>query len=628
MAIKSITTTELKYACLDSDWRNQWIAGKKPQTNPMHPAGSIAVYGIKFHKIVRNFLDWLIANNDEKISTNLNDKYAIWNEMYNRFAICEINKILKDNKIDSAYYLGNALKAFCNCLAKLRKDTNNFNSWKQIFLTNEFLVKDIEFKVDDSSIFVSGQLDTIRKHPSRGLEVVDYKLTQGDNFKHDLLQLAIYTKLLSNIKPEIKFSGVIEYYTPELNEVVVTNKELTSLFEDIVLPVIYELAEDKNGEFPNDKQVCKNENRVDDLSEKIESVYSGFGLNIKIVEKQEAPQLIRYKVIPDSGVKVISLSNRNKDLQVALSLKSPPMIESSKGFVAIDIPREKPDTFYWKNIKKEIWDIVDKKPVSFPIGIGVDNNIILGDFADPNMCHVLIAGSSGSGKSEFLKSMVSSLIKNNTTKTLKLTIIDPKILTFNSISNCKFLTEPIITEVSKAIKCLESIEKEMETRYKNLAQEEFEDLNSRISAGKDDIPFHVVFVDEFADLILQGKKEKEAFERVVARLAAKGRAAGIHLVLATQRPDKNIVTGIIKSNLPLKICLKVTSAINSKIVLDHTGGELLCGMGDLICDRGHGLERGQAPYISQNELLEIAGIKKKGVYPSFKIKFRFRLWLK
>ncbi len=119
------------------------------------------------------------------------------------------------------------------------------------------------------------------------------------------------------------------------------------------------------------------------------------------------------------------------------------------------------------------------------------------------------------------------------------------------------------------------------------------------------MPFHVIVVDEFADLVLAGKSEKAAFESLVARLAAKGRAAGLHLVLATQRPDRNIVTGTIKANLPLKVCLKVTNATNSQMILDEPGAEALVGRGDLLCDRGRGIERAQSPLVLTEDLQQL-----------------------
>jgi len=241
------------------------------------------------------------------------------------------------------------------------------------------------------------------------------------------------------------------------------------------------------------------------------------------------------------------------------------------------------------------------------VGVGVDNNLLVADFADPNMCHGLVAGVAGSGKSEFLKSMVAALIRRSKPDDLKLTIIDPKILTFGSLSaGLPHLSEPVITDVNAAIPCLNEAVADMTARYKTMARENFENLSLRFKAGKTDIPYRVIVFDEFADLILSGTDAKKEFERLVARIAQMGRAAGIHLMLTTQRPDKNVVTGLIKANLPLKICMRVVNSTNSNIVLDQTGGEKLLGRGDLLCDRGKGIERAQSPYVTQEELRELA----------------------
>jgi S-DNA-T family DNA segregation ATPase FtsK/SpoIIIE len=145
----------------------------------------------------------------------------------------------------------------------------------------------------------------------------------------------------------------------------------------------------------------------------------------------------------------------------------------------------------------------------------------------------------------------------------------------------------------------------MEKRYQFLAVDGQTSLKERWDAGITDIPYFVLIFDEFADLILADREAKKTFEELVARIAAKGRAAGIHLLLATQRPDRNVVTGLIKANLPLKICLKVTSTMNSQIVLDEPGAEKLLGRGDLLCNAGRGLIRAQSYFIPQPEFLKL-----------------------
>ncbi len=606
MAVKQINVTQLKCACLDTEWRGQWLRGENPPTICLTPPGVAPVYGTLFHKIAENYVGWLTS---AKTAQQLKEEDALWHEMYERFAETKLTELLLSEKIASAYHLGECLKAFCRRAAELRRRTPNFDSWQDVYLTKEFSVKDVRFdmksdNMDGNSIFVSGQIDAVRTHPEYGLEIADYKLSHGDNLKHDLLQLAIYAELLRHAKPGLRFHGVLEYYEPALHELPVSEQELETIFTELVQPVLCELAGYR-------EQVTENRERVspqaDDLSAKIRRCYASFKLDVQIIDKQEAPQLIRYMVKPAAGVKVVSLANRSEDLQVMLSLSQPPLIEPAQGCVTVDIPKEKPDTVLWTDVVKDADYAAHPSPVSFPVGVGVDNRVMIADFADPNMTHILIGGASGSGKSEFLKSLVASLIAKNEPDTLKLSLIDPKILTFGSFSHCPYLREPVITEVYSAIPCLQAAVEEMNGRYARLGAEGFESLSLRFRAGKRDIPFYVIVFDEFADLILTGNAEKKEFETLTARLAAKGRAAGIHLVLATQRPDSRIVTGIIKANLPLKICLRVTTFRNSQIILDQTGGESLLGRGDLLCDRGKGAERAQSPYISRLELLNVAG---------------------
>jgi S-DNA-T family DNA segregation ATPase FtsK/SpoIIIE len=232
---------------------------------------------------------------------------------------------------------------------------------------------------------------------------------------------------------------------------------------------------------------------------------------------------------------------------------------------------------------------------------------VVADFADPNTCHALVAGSTGSGKSEWLKAMVANILLRSTPQHVQIALIDPKILTFAGVEGSPYLWRPVATTLAEAMAILRDAVAEMDARYQMLAREGFVNLGEGIGAGKVDLPFLVLIFDEFADLILAGRDDKKDFESLVARLAGKGRAAGIHLVLATQRPDRTVVTGLIKSNLPLKVCLKVANAVNAQIVLDEPGAESLFGKGDLLCDAGRGLVRAQGLFIPQPEFLAALG---------------------
>ncbi|MBP1737997.1 MAG: hypothetical protein H6Q48_290, partial [Deltaproteobacteria bacterium] len=528
-----MTVSELKCAVADPEWRRKWLQGEKPSTQSFSPPGTLPVYGSLFHETVEVFVEWLVGKGAKKAS-KLEDRDSIWSEMHDRFAVKKLDRLLRNGKVDSAYHLVNALKSFCQQVAHLRARTPEFRSWNDVYLAKEFPLKSIPVDIGHGSMLISGQLDAVRFHPEHDLELVDYKLTHGDHMKHDLLQLAIYAKLLSLARPGLTFHGTLEYYEPDLHEVVVSKKDLDGLFKDMVRPVLHEIAAQKQpSSEPHEKTAspCKPEKKSAkgarrNLSEAIRKCFADFKLEVEVLGQQEAPQLVRYRVKPAAGVKVISLANRADDLKVALSLPQTPLVEPSKGAVIIDILKEKPDLVYWKDVVSDSECRKHKSPVSFPVGLGVDNQAIIADFADPNTCHCLVAGASGSGKSEFLKCLVASLVQKNAPENLRLTIIDPKVLTFGSVSELPHLAAPVVTDVQAALPHLLHAAEEMNKRYHILFREGFENLSDRFKAGKKDVPYHVIVFDEFADLILSDKKTKREFESVVTRLAAKGRAAG------------------------------------------------------------------------------------------------------
>jgi S-DNA-T family DNA segregation ATPase FtsK/SpoIIIE len=609
----SITVTELKCASLDAEWRRRWLMGKRPSTRSFAPPGEPSAYGTLFHRIADEFVGWLVES--RRKATSIRDAADLWGELYERFAAGRLARIAQRGHVDSALHLSEALKAFSNRVAGLRARTLAFTSWRDVYLANEFVLKDVALRAGGAALQVSGRLDAVRFDPEDAVEVVDYKLTHGNQFKHDLVQLAIYTKLLEQARPGLKFKGTLEYYEPQLHAVAVAKDDLESIFKDLVEPILLELTGGKPPAAPPLRRrverkpapAASAESGSPDLSEAIRKCFADFNLRVEVIGRQEAPQLIRYRIRPAPGVKVVSLANRADDLKVALSLPQSPVIEPSQGSVVIDIPKEKPDTVHWSEVIRRPELAGNDNPVAFPVGVGVENHLLVADFADPNMCHGLVAGVAGSGKSEFLKSMVASLIRRSQPNDLKLTIIDPKILTFGSLSSgLPHLSEPVITDANAAIPCLEAAVAEMTARYKTMAKENVENLSLRFKAGKTDLPYRVIVFDEFADLVLSGADAKKEFERLVARIAQMGRAAGIHLMLTTQRPDKNVVTGLIKANLPLKICMRVVNSTNSNIVMDQTGGEKLLGRGDLLCDRGRGIERAQSLYISHEELRKLA----------------------
>ena len=429
-------------------------------------------------------------------------------------------------------------------------------------------IKNIHVPVGSTTVEIAAKVDAIRFHPKYHLEVVDYKLSQGSQQKSD----------------------------PR-------SRQLTDIYQSMVDPVLWEMfvpGSIASAPKPADRKQGA-------VAEQIVNSFKAFGLSVEASDVVEGPQVTRVKVRPAAGVKVASLANRADDLQVSLALDAPPLIRPGRGFVVIDLPRANRQTILLLDALERGVMKARKSPMAFPVGVGIEGEAILSDFCDSNTCHILVAGTSGSGKSEWLKTLVASLVRWNPPEHLRLALVDPKVLTFSTIADSAYLWRPVAIDLGSALGVLRDAISEMDRRYRMLAQEGLVSLHDRFQDGRTDVPFLILVFDEFADLILIGRNEKSEFEEMVARLAGRGRAAGIHLVLATQRPDRTVVTGLIKSNLPMKVCLRVANATNSQIVLGEPGAESLLGKGDLLCDLGRSPVRVQSYFIPQADFVRALG---------------------
>lgn len=607
MARHTITATELTFAVLDADWRARWLRGEKPSTKTFAPPGTPRAMGVQFHHQVEKLVGWLTACESFKAAAQIDSADALLDHVWKTSLQALTDKLFDDNRAEDAARLTERMRNFCARLIELRRRTAPFDDWQDVFVGAEQKLPRIPVPVGGTEVEVRARVDAIRIHPARYLEVVDYKLSQGARQEADLVQLSIYAHLLPIWRPGCEFCGTLEYYLPDFHEVAVEQADLKDIFAGMVAPVLREMfaphpkAAPQAGKPSHDGQSPRTD--LTALGQVVVEAFRGFNLAVEVANVIEGPQLVRLRLTPGPGVKVASLANRAEDLQIPLDLAQPPLIKAGKGFVILDLPRPEPKPCFLKEALEGSLSSALKSTVAFPIGVDVEGAPVVADFADPNTCHALVAGSTGSGKSEWLKAMVASMLLRSKPEHVKIALIDPKILTFAGVEGSPYLWRPVATTLAEALAILRDAVKEMDTRYQMLAREAFVNLAERIKAGKTDLPFLVLIFDEFADLILAGREDKKEFEALVARIAGKGRAAGIHLVLATQRPDRAVVTGLIKSNLPLKVCLKVANAVNAQIVLDEPGAESLFGKGDLLCDSGKGLVRAQGLFIPQTEFL-------------------------
>ncbi len=315
---------------------------------------------------------------------------------------------------------------------------------------------------------------------------------------------------------------------------------------------------------------------------------------------QIGPTFARFLFTPYPATTINKVRNRAEDLKIGLEdVDSLPIISSESGAISIDV--QLPERFR-RSVR--LADVGKGPPgaAAFPVGQDVAGVSHWLDFADANLCHLLVAGTTGSGKSEFLKAMIAALARNLGPGRVKFALIDPKQVTFNFGDRTgPFLLRPVANGAEDALALVKECFAEVERRYTQLKAKNLEDLAGWQAIDPKAPPRLILVFDEFADLMADRDAKKE-LETPLKRIGAQARAAGIHLVLATQRPEATVVTPLLRSNLPGRVCLRVASAADSNLILKTPDGADLLGRGDLLWQRGAGNVRLQSPFVDGGEL--------------------------
>ncbi|EAH9416814.1 cell division protein FtsK [Campylobacter lari] len=377
--------------------------------------------------------------------------------------------------------------------------------------------------------------------------------------------------------------------------------------KDFSLPPLDFLTMPKEGKSEiNEEEIDR---KIYDLLEKLRR----FKIGGDVVRTYTGPVVTTFEFRPAADVKVSKILSLQDDLAMALKAQTIRIQAPipGKDVVGIEVPNEKIDTIYLREIlESEVF-----KNSSSPLTIALGKDIVGDPFVTDlkKLPHLLIAGTTGSGKSVGINSMLLSLLYRNSPKTLRLMMIDPKMLEFSIYNDIPHLLTPVITDPKKAVNALSNMVAEMECRYRLMAEaktKNIENYNEKIKEqGGEILPFIVVIIDELADLMMTAGKDVEFY---IGRLAQMARASGIHLIVATQRPSVDVVTGVVKANLPSRISYKVGQKIDSKVILDSMGAESLLGRGDcLFTPPGmSGLVRLHAPFASENEIENIVEFLK------------------
>ncbi len=364
-----------------------------------------------------------------------------------------------------------------------------------------------------------------------------------------------------------------------------------------------------------------NEAEVDRKIEELLAKLQQFNVDGDVVRTYSGPLVTTFEFKPAPNVKVSKILNLQDDLAMALAAETIRIQAPIPGrdVVGIEIPNENIDTIYLREILESDLFQNSSSPLTVALGKDIVGKPFITDIK--KLPHLLIAGTTGSGKSVGINAMILSLLYRNDPDQLKLMLIDPKMLEFSIYNDIPHLITPVITEPKKAIAALSNMVAEMERRYKLMAEnrtKNIDNYNEKVKAdgSADPFPFIVVVIDELADLMMNGGKE---VEYSIARLAQMARASGIHLIVATQRPSVDVVTGLIKANLPSRLSYRVGQRIDSKVILDAMGAESLLGRGDALFTPpgATGLVRLHAPWNKEDEIEEIVEFLKAQRVPEY-----------
>lgn len=508
-------------------------------------------------------------------------------------------------------------------------------------------------------VLLTGRLDALHAHASGSFDVVEYKLTPDANEALDRAQVALYRHLLRESR-EIDAHPVVLRFQPTLSVTRLRPEETDSLVRERLLPLVRDMAgwatDTSSAPGPETSELCpscpvrvactatfpeylpardqppasaarplpdaKGESilppaparpagsRDDDaagaeeaaeLQKAIERIYRGQGVAVAMGEVKIGPRLVALEVRAKRGpIRNVDRSAEDVIHRLEAEMHVHASYTKSGGLRRFEVARRVPRPVLLTSVLDRAEEFLRGRAGRFAIGEDLGGEALLGDLAEPAACHLLVGGTTGSGKSVLLRTLIASLAHYHGPGEIRFTLVDPKRVSFTSLrtSLASHLAHPLCFDVQQAVEILNGLVNEMEERYAAFEASGVEDLDGFNETAPPDERFarHVVVVDEFADL-LATKELRESFLGAVQRLCAKARAAGIHLILATQRPDAKTVPGVIKTNLAGRIALRVPDATASRIVIGQLGAERLLGKGDLYVDFGLGPIRGQAAVV-------------------------------
>ncbi len=452
---------------------------------------------------------------------------------------------------------------------------------------------------------VVGIADSLWKNPATGRWcVVEYKLGRGSR-EIDLAQACLYHEMLVTSGLAQRNGAVaLVAFKPEREETFFPAAELTNVRKEL-RRLIGSLAGVTGGgtvavgQAPNEEGMS--------LGRKLVEIYAKYGVGVTLVgEPIIGPSFIRYEILPAGAEKIRDIRARGEELQVYLNLETAPMIHMDGKRLVIDVKREKPEPVLFRSAFGKRSGSSGLSGCSrVPLGVDLEGQLFSADLAQNNCPHILVAGTAGSGKSEWMRAALAGLLLANNPETLQVVLIDPKRSAFNGMEGSRYLYQSwdVLHPNDRPIsEVLDVLIEEMDRRNLLFKEAGADDLGDYVMKTRKALARIVLFCDEYFDLIAT-KKTRNEIETRVARLGSKGRSSGIHLVIATQYPKADVVTGVLKANLSGRVCLRMTDARQSQVVLGQSGAERLLGKGDLLFQDVGEQQRLQALFLPEAERL-------------------------
>ncbi|MFT2818703.1 DNA translocase FtsK [Helicobacter pylori] len=435
--------------------------------------------------------------------------------------------------------------------------------------------------------------------------------TQEENIKENIKEEENEAQNAPSFSPITPTSAKKPVMVKELSE----NKEILDGLDygEVQKPKDYELPATQLLNALCLKDTSLDENEIDQKIQDLLSKLRTFKIDGDIIRTYSGPIVTTFEFRPAPNVKVSRILGLSDDLAMTLCAESIRIQAPIKGkdVVGIEIPNSQSQTIYLREILESELFQKSSSPLTLALGKDIVGNPFITDLK--KLPHLLIAGTTGSGKSVGVNAMILSLLYKNPPDQLKLVMIDPKMVEFSIYADIPHLLTPIITDPKKAIGALQSVAKEMERRYSLMSEYKVKTIDSyneqAPNNGVEAFPYLIVVIDELADLMMTGGKEAEF---PIARIAQMGRASGLHLIVATQRPSVDVVTGLIKTNLPSRVSFRVGTKIDSKVILDTDGAQSLLGRGDMLFTPpgSNGLVRLHAPFATEDEIKKIVDFIK------------------